>query len=65
MGAMKVISELGIAKMLHLFARYHPVHWIRLISQRTLGHLFRFRENHGKNGRRMQLHELLGLDIPE
>jgi len=42
MGAMKHVSTLGLAKKCQLFAQYHAVHWIRLISSRILGQLFSY-----------------------
>lgn len=67
MGVMKHASTLGIGKKCLLFAQYHSVHWVRLIAQRIIGHVLTYhnaQEGKGK-GKRMVLHEMLGLDIPE
>lgn len=60
------IARLGLANKCLLFAQYHATHWIRLIAQRIFGHLFAFHREQQESGqKRMELFEILGLEVPE
>ena len=53
-------TDFGLPNHLILFIQYHQSHWIRMICQRLLGHIFSFqRESNG------DLIMMLGLDVPE
>ena len=54
------LKRLRIAEQVILLAQYHSNYWIRLLSQRLIGHLFAAQLQLKEN-----LTSVLGLDIPE
>jgi len=55
-----MLAKLGLPKAVLVFAKDHQNYWIRMISQRLIGHIFAAQIELKGN-----LTQMLGLDIPE
>ena len=57
---IEYLSKHKIGKTLVTFTQFHQSYWVRLVSQRILGHLFAYSQINSKN-----LVPALGFDIQE